>query len=746
MIMKRLLAYLGVVLLACGCGLDELALSDACGSLIEFSASKMRVITKAGDSAEPFAEETNFRLFAVQNVGNVSDWSAAGVKFHDVEGIGSASGKVDYSIDGKKASYDVGRNLDFYGLTYGTSSEVSIIGDAGSAPSVSLSLADGSFPDLMYSDNLKNKNSSSGLLQMEFRHTLSKLKFEVLKQDETADDDKKLTNVVLKKVVLKGSAASAVFNAGSGEWSYETSSVQNRVVYEPATGLKITESAQMLKSGEDVIEMLAVPNTGQLTLEVTLDMDGDTGDQDYKVVEYALMASETEKLVLEQNHEYTFSIVVLKNDVRIVTVTPKVYEWIDVELDTGDAYFGQPVYFGGLMWMDRNLGAKSADCENDWYNTIGYYYQHGRNIPYILDVDVWKAHFKSITGNNNLRFDEQAGPVKFQFPYGVVYGLDDDGRKVSDVLDLQYEFKVYEDIAVNPGDVGKDYRFILGLSPSLAIASHSWAVQKTDVVSSRYYYVNNDVSTTKYYYKEDSRNDTYWSSDVENQPCPKGWRLPTREDLYGFMPEYTGSMTWQSSYTKGTSLKAATSTSTNFYYSATSGNPFDNSYTWKYLAGKFDVDKTVSPEVAYSDPVPAVLGRVYGIKYEGTDKAYRVMFEQIKANVEDDDAERLYVRVSRFNASEEDVFLVNGSQWNLHKFDWSTPVEYMDFPLCGFFDSYGFIDDFGDGCIMRISDSDGEGRNWTIYLRNAYRGVSVGATSCRTLGDQIRCVRDVNAK
>lgn len=398
------------------------------------------------------------------------------------------------------------------------------------------------------------------------------------------------------------------------------------------------------------------------------------------------------------------------------------------------------------MWMDRNLGATSADCENDWYNTIGYYYQHGRNIPYILDVDVWKTHFKSKTGQDHLNFDEQSAPVKFQFPYGLVYTLDDKGRKVTDVLDLQYEFKVYEEIAINPGDVGKDYRFILGLSPNLAIASHSWAVQKTDAASNRYYYVNNDANTTRYYYKEDPRNDTYWSSDVENQPCPKGWRLPTREDLYGFMPEYTGSMTWQSSYAKGTPLKATTSNSPDFYYSATDGNPFDRSYTWKYFAGKFDVNEDVSSAVEYSDPEPTNLGRVYGIKYEGTDKAYRVLFEQIRAKTDDDDSERLYVRVSRFNASADDVFEMNGSQWNLHKFDWSTPVEYMDFPLCGFFDSYGYIDDFGDGCIMRISDSDGEGRNWTIYLRNAYRGVSVGATSCRTLGDQIRCVRDINAK
>ena len=729
MIMKRLLAYFCVVLIACGCGLDELALSDAGGPLIVFSASKMRVITKAGDSAEPFAEGSLFKLFAVEASEGSHDWT--NTLLYDRGGV-ETSGTVAY---GDKVSYGVAplNVIDFFGVTYGDGSSVDVSGNIGDEPVVQVAAGqDGTLPDLMYSDNLKAKTSSSGLLRMEFRHAMSKINFEILKQDESGDDDQKLTDARLKKVVLIGTSVSGTFNIDTGLW--EGTSVQDRTVYEGS--LPIGVEAQTFST------LLAMPSVGQVSLRVYL--DGVEGGQEY--VDHILKVADDELLHLEQNHEYTFSIAVLKNDVRIVTVTPRVYEWIDVDLGDDEAYFGQPVYFGGLMWMDRNLGAKSADCENDWYNTIGYYYQHGRNIPYVLDVDVWKAHFKSYTGEHRLYIDEQSQPVKFQFPYGLVYALDDKGQKVSDVLDLQYEFKVYEDIAINPGDVGKDYRFILGLSPRLAIASHSWAVQKADAASDRYYYVNNDANTTRFYYKEDSRNDTYWSSDVENQPCPKGWRLPTREDLYGFMPEYTGSMTWQSSYKKGTPLKAATSTSTNFYYSATNGNPFDESYTWKYFAGKFDVDESVSSAVEYSDPEPTDLGRVYGIKYEGTDKAYRVLFEQIRAKKDADDSERLYVRVSRFNASEDDVFAVNGSQWNLHKFDWSTPVEYMDFPLCGFFDSYGFIDDFGDGCIMRISDSDGEGRNWTIYLRNAYRGVSVGATSCRTLGDQIRCVRDVNAK
>ena len=75
MIMKRLLAYFGVFLLACGCGLDEPVLPGAGGSQIEFSASRLRIITKAGDTAEPFAGGTKFKLFAVEDSSDDHNWS-----------------------------------------------------------------------------------------------------------------------------------------------------------------------------------------------------------------------------------------------------------------------------------------------------------------------------------------------------------------------------------------------------------------------------------------------------------------------------------------------------------------------------------------------------------------------------------------------------------------------------------------------------------------------------------------------
>ena len=53
----------------------------------------------------------------------------------------------------------------------------------------------------------------------------------------------------------------------------------------------------------------------------------------------------------------------------------------------------EEIEFNGLVWMDRNLGAKSVDYKNDWYNSIGNQYQWGRNIPFrdTLIVDVKKG-------------------------------------------------------------------------------------------------------------------------------------------------------------------------------------------------------------------------------------------------------------------------------------------------------------------------------------------------------------------
>jgi hypothetical protein len=285
----------------------------------------------------------------------------------------------------------------------------------------------------------------------------------------------------------------------------------------------------------------------------------------------------------------------------------------------------------------------------------------------------------------------------------------------------------YDQVAKNPGDVGVDYRFICGFN-----SWSSWARGTNNL--------------------QDPRNDVYWD-DVANQPCPKGWRLPTRKDMYKYLPEeFYSEAVWQHTYTQGNMLKYD-------YYSG-NRNSLGEEYKWKYFTAKFKAASSQTGEWSY--PVPDEYPRVYLIKYEGTSKAYRIMIEQRKANtVDDGGVVKKYVRISRFEAMSNDEFLISpdGKQWNLHKFDWDTPAEYMDFPLCGYIDPgdgsnsiithHPYLGAFGNGCILRSQEIDvtgSLGRNWTMYFMDTYRGVTVGGGSRRSLGDQVRCVRDVNAK
>lgn len=64
-----------------------------------------------------------------------------------------------------------------------------------------------------------------------------------------------------------------------------------------------------------------------------------------------------------------------------VTVTDKTDE-VEVDAGSGDSGGETLITFNGLQWMDRNLGATSADFENDWNNAIGSFFQWGRNVAF----------------------------------------------------------------------------------------------------------------------------------------------------------------------------------------------------------------------------------------------------------------------------------------------------------------------------------------------------------------------------
>ena len=717
----RSILLLAALVMAGSCVEEDPVVPSVDGSSIEFSASKIRVITKAGDSAEPFAEGTRFKLFAVEDSDVAHNWS--NTVLYDRSGV-LASGVVSY---GDKVSYGVEplNVLDFYGVTYGTDSEVPVSGPEGQTPKVAVVRGtDGRLPDLMYSDNLKSKTSASGRLQMEFRHTMAKLNIEILKQDETLDSDKKLVDAKLEKIVLKGTGVSGTFNVETGRW--ENVSTEDVVVFNASHG--ISTNAETVVS-----DQLTIPVTGgKVTLDVYLSgIDGAKANP----ITYTLTIGKDEGgndlyLNLEQNHEYTFSVAVLKNDVRIVTVTPKVYEWIDVKLDTGDAYFGQPVYFGGLMWMDRNLGAKSADCENDWYNTVGHYYQFGRNIPFILDVDKWLAYTEDDGEKDFIDNKTKCGPriilantdlITILHPFWNTYDKVKQDKILKNMVECIYSFNHKGERIYGYKKVTSDDDVLVRRVGDVIVDGEGNVDDKA--TSAAYVYGGGpDGRYQMIWTFKDSNGRDYWKSS-EDQPCPRGWRLPTQEDLYTFMPREK--VNWNSKQ-----------------YPITTKSTMEE-VRYGYVE---------SPEGRYNV--------CYILKNPDTPNAYRIMIRSHFAKNVDGEGystNKRYIDIARFSAEKED-FIDDYTSSTLEKAllpeskentMWNNPVEVTSFPGCGYIvpdDHKVDLRSFGWGTIMRTSDYYSTQQNWVQYLSVTDYQLSIQNSSRRSLGDQIRCVRDVNAK
>lgn len=667
-----------VALLATACTTDDLSSPTPMeGRAAILTAQKSHIITRAGDEVTNFDTGTQYRLWAVESETSNYDWANAPLK--GVEGTELDNHTINYGT----AIPFSDRPISFFGVTYGTTTAPEADNNAMTSPKRTETVAsDGSLPDLMYSNNLLQQTVADGYrLQMDFKHAMSRLKFMIVKQDESedAEEDKKLEAVKLKKIAVKGTHGSGTLDIVQGTWNY-TDDVQNtiRTAYDSqGNDMEITTTSVNVEG-----ETLIFPNTKEEEVTITVTLTGLAEGE--KSVDYTLRSVDEEGkdigvFQFEQNHEYTLLITVLKDNVRTIAIAPQVYEWIDE--DRTDNYLGQPVTFANLMWMDRNLGAKSADCENDWENCRGDYYQYGRNIPYILDMDKYEIAVK--------------GSSKYEFLYTYnqygekVYGGLSAGSKKAITTDdgktVYIPVKGIDYIAINPGDDVDIYEFIY------------------------------DNSNGIWLYEEDNSHDfnnTYWMESSENHPCPKGWRLPTKEDFATFLPDYTFKTNpWYD----------------GFYHPAPYTGDISK-YPEEVIYG------TVNGEKAF-----------YLIKRQGRTDCYRI---RILLKASKDDANKQYYEFAYFTGDENMTFdgISEENQADLlTRFNWSTPSAIMEIPCVGFIHPHREYKLDGDGvnAILRTSQTgSGNGTNWVFYLRNDWQfGLIDG--SRRALGDQIRCVRDV---
>ena len=668
-----------VVLLATACTTDDLSSPTPMEGQAILTAQKSHIITRAGDEVTNFDTGTRYRLWAVE--GETSNYDWANAPLNGVEGTEQDNHTIDYGTAIPFSS----RPISFFGVTYGTTTPPEADHNTKTPPTRTETVAsDGSLPDLMYSNNLLQQTVAHGYrLQMDFKHAMSRLKFMIVKQDESedAEEDKKLEAVKLKKIVVKGTHGSGTLDIVQGTWSY-TDDVQNtiRTAYDSqGNDMEITTTSVNVEG-----ETLIFPNTKEEEVTITVTLTGLAEGE--KSVDYKLRSVNEEGTDMgvfrfEQNHEYTLLITVLKDDVRTIAIAPQVYEWIDE--DRTDNYLGQPVTFANLMWMDRNLGAKSADCENDWENCRGYYYQYGRNIPYILDMDKYEIAVKGSSKYEFLYTYNQYG----EKVYGGLQANSTKKITMDDGATVNIPVKGTNNIAINPGDDVDIYEFIY------------------DNGNGIWLYEENGSHTF---------NNTYWMESSENHPCPKGWRLPTEEDFATFLPDYTFKTNpWYE----------------GFHHPAPYTGDISK-YPEEVIYG------TVNGEKAF-----------YLIKRQGRTDCYRIriLLKASKGDVDKQYYEFTYFagdeKMTFDGISEENQADL------LTKFDWSTPSAMMEIPCVGFIHPHNAHKLDGDGvnAILRTSQTgSGIGTNWVFYLRNDWQFGLIN-TSRRALGDQIRCVRDITA-
>ena len=631
------------------------------------SARKSHIITRAGDEVTQFEVGTKYRLYAVNQEG--------GIELKGQEGTEQSNHTINY---GSVISYG-SSPISFYGATYGSTTEVPAFPSDGGTTITETVKDDGTLPDLMFSNNLIDQTVSNGYrLEMDFKHAMSKLKFRIVKQDETedAEAEKKLENATLTKIQVKGTHGTGSLDIVNGKWTYveEEVDLSVRTYYGNTTGMKVETASQEVPG-----EMLVFPNEAneQVTISVTLTGIGDSEGEktvDYRLMEIDEEGEEDGNFQFEMNHEYTLLITVLKDEVRTIAIAPQVYDWIDENRD--DNYLGQPVTFANLMWMDRNLGAKSADCENDWENCRGYYYQYARNIPYILDKEKYDAAPNKI-------------PV-----YPFLYTYNQYGEKVYSVDDVQttvltsQTIRGRKKIAVNPGEDG-EYRFI------------------SDVNNGGYWMLDENG-------QEESFINEFWTSSVENHPCPKGWRLPTKEDFASFMPDITLNAPWSKGF------------NSRIYNGAVLG------IREQLVYGEIGDEKAM-----------------YLIKRQGHPDCYRIRILMKESK----ESGKWYFEFAYFSGdptmtfvdlTTEEKFLESMTNG---RFDWSTPTAIMEVPACGFIhpSTENRLNGDGINALLR-ADEPNEQYNWICYLRDDAYQFGLIKTSRKALGDQIRCVRDVTAK
>ncbi|MCE8622928.1 fimbrillin family protein [Bacteroides fragilis] len=689
-----------LAVLVTGCTPEEEYIPAQGGDSFTLSSSEEQAITRAGDvSVNHFTAGTKYRLYGL--IG--SSWSGRLSTMNGREGteVVGADGthQIEYLSTGTDEDRFEGRILDFYALTYGNTTLPVCGSEAGGIPVCNItSSAGGVLPDLRRAVLTGQSGINSGVITLPFKHTLSKLKFEVVKQKPESGST---GTDVLQDIRLQGISVSdyseGALLLSTGEYSH-AGGKSDRAVLGSGFSQAVTESVLPVtidgQSGSAAVECLIFPtlttategvkinvattgtNSGNRTdtYEIRVPVMGDDGtvqkDESGQTV--------TEPFRFLPNYEYTLTITITNSDVQIITIIPRRYDWI--EHDDDSQYLGQPLTFNGLMWMDRNLGATSADMTTaeGWEGARGYVYQMGRSIPYYLPKTV---NYRGSDGVMRQRPKSMIDANGGASPYPQIVKHESDapiGRPAVATL------------ALNPGDAGKAFSYVR--------VSGDW---------------DNTTATSS----------TYWKN-TKNDPCPTGWRVPTKADFDGIMPtaERYGDLTFVN-------------------HSGTS---------WREVASN-DPEAGARTVYVCQRASGASYGVIYAIKYQGTPQAYRLMWTlgmvgDNQSVTDNGTRYRAYVTISRFPCDKNAD--LNISTCNTD-YDWAHPSDFINLPVSGYiYPDQAVLYNAGAEVVYATSTPTGAymyGASFKYVGNTSHRYFALYSMN-RAAGVSVRCVRDVTSQ
>lgn len=672
-------------------------------------SSDKGAFTRATGNESTFEAGTAYQLYAIEN----NDFSVNYLKNPASAGAIIGTEAADHnSIEGIQINKFNNKTLNFYAVTNSTSKAVEIATNGDDAPTCNIRYEDSKTPltDVMWAKKEKQSYQNAGVIKMLFGHTLSKLNLYVMKHSDYAS-----SKVVLNDITLTD-YPSGTLNMQTGKYNLNNNDQRSQkcTVYAGGEQVVSTTDAAVQKDGAKVTPMIFPTRKEKLeendrknhslwvTVGVTIGSKKTTKNIEITstLAEGAGNSTKEVPFNFESNHEYDMVITITKSSL-VVTIVPRVYDWIPEEELKADDEVNGSMTIGGITWMDRNLGATSGNPlagDQAWENSRGYYYEFGRNIPYYVKTKVDAHNIEYAPANGNWHLEES-------MPYPFIPGHMDD----KPISYLSYG----EKIAQYPTDNNKKFNFHY---------TENWGTLD-------------------------------WN-DSKKQPCPKGWRIPTREEFQLIIPasEKAGDIPFLKHNTDFWGNPIDTDT-----YKETEDNDPESGSKSVYIGVRKDT---------WSETNAGITNSIFALKRKGTNNAYFLRWHIERSGIyqlvnqcntsDKGDPYRNVLVISRYPATSDSKLdeknVKSAAKWN-------NPVEQIKLPISGYIHTgYEYAKEkdttrpsliySGSEAVYWTSTKNGQ-NSYTVRMKFAGDAASnqimMYSTEIRSNGCSIRCVRDTKA-